>query len=204
MAGGRQHHPGDRQPGTARWPAARQNARVGKIRLAVAAESDLGLVLDILAEAAVWLRDELGIRHQWSPQFPQNAFAQAARDGELYLIYDGEDLVGTVRIQLADEPVWGPDDRRAVYCHSLAIRRHYSGRGLGGEALDAAQELGTAMGRPVLRLDCMASSDGLRRYYEGLRFRGRGEVTHRDEHGGIWTCMRFERLSAAWRSGTAR
>lgn len=164
-----------------------------KARLAVAAESDLGLVLDILAEAAIWMRDELGIRNQWSPAFPPEAFARAARDGELYLIYSGHDLAGTVRIQLADEPVWGPDDGRAVYCHSLAVRRHYSGQGLGGAALDAAQELGTAIGRPVLRLDCMAASRGLRRYYERLGFQGRDEVTHGNEDGGPWTCMRYER-----------
>jgi ribosomal protein S18 acetylase RimI-like enzyme len=166
---------------------------VVKARLAVAAESELGLVLDILAEAAIWMRDELGIRHQWSPTFPHEAFAQAARDGELYLIYTGHDLAGTVRIQLADERVWGRDDGTAVYCHSLAVRRRYSGQGLGGAALNAAQELGTAVNRPVLRLDCMAANRGLRRFYEGLGFQGRGEVTHSGEDGGPWTCMRYER-----------
>ncbi|HEU5420556.1 MAG TPA: GNAT family N-acetyltransferase [Streptosporangiaceae bacterium] len=162
-------------------------------RLAVATESDLGLVLDILAEAAIWLRDERGIPHQWSPAFPHEKFAQAARDRELYLICSGQVLAGTVRIQLADERVWGRDDGTAVYCHSLAIRRRHSGQGLGGAALNAAQELGAALDRPVLRLDCMASNSGLRRYYEELGFQGRGEVTYSIEDGARWTCMRYER-----------
>jgi ribosomal protein S18 acetylase RimI-like enzyme len=169
---------------------------VRRARLAVAAEADLDVVVDILAEAAIWLRDERGISHQWSPDVPREAFARAARDGELHLIYSGPDVIGTVRIQRADEGVWGPDDGRALYCHSLAIRRHLAGQGLGGAALDAIQELGAAAGRPVLRLDCMAASHGLRRYYEGLGFTGRGEVTHRDEHGAPWTCMRYERPAA--------
>ncbi len=163
----------------------------------MAAETDLRTILGILAEAAVWMRDERGIRDQWSPVVPEAPFAQAIRDGEQFLICSGSEVAGTMRIHHADPVVWGPDDGTALYCHSLAIRRRYAGQGLGGAALDAAQERGSALGRDVIRLDCVASNRGLRRFYEGLGFASRGTITRRHEDGSPWTAARYQRAARA-------
>jgi GNAT superfamily N-acetyltransferase len=103
--------------------------------------------------------------------------------------------VGTVRVQESDDAVWGDDDGCAVYCHSLAIRRCHAGRGIGGATLAEVQELGSSRGRYRVRLDCLGSNRGLRRFYEELRFQGQGEIRQRDDAGRTWVSMRYERTA---------
>lgn len=82
------------------------------------------------------MRDERGIRDQWSPVVPEGPFAQAIRDG-------------------------------------------------------------SALGRDVIRLDCVASNRGLRGFYEGLGFASRGTITRWHEDGRPWTAARYQRPARA-------
>jgi ribosomal protein S18 acetylase RimI-like enzyme len=166
---------------------------VGEARLVAAAEADLEVVLDILAESAAWVREERGIIGQWPARFPEQMFLEAIRGGEMFCVCLGREVVGTVRVQESDDATWGDDDTLALYCHSLAIRRRYAGRGLGGATLDEVQELGNSRGRYRVRLDCLASNRSLRRFYERLGFQGQGEIQQRNDAGKTWVSMRYER-----------
>lgn len=165
-----------------------------QIKLARATPPDLGNVQEVLTEAAQWMRAERGVNDQWPERFPDWVIEEAIAAGEMFLVRAGEDLVGTVRIQHSDESAWGADDAEAVYVHSLAVRRKFGGRGLGAAILDQVQREAAAAGRPLLRLDCVATNEGLKQYYRDLGFTYRGDVA---QHIGkaAWTSSLFERSS---------
>ena len=68
------------------------------------------------------------------------------------------------------------------------MARACAGRGLGAQLLAWALAEAAARGRALLRLDCVASNDFLRRYYAAAGFRERGEVAL-----GELRLTRFER-----------
>src|SRR4051812_43963435 len=111
----------------------------GKLDLQPAQPSDFMQVQEILSEAAHWMRTELGVLDQWPERFPDWIVEKAIAANEMYLVRVDEEVVGTVRIQNADEGTWGEDAAPAVYVHSLALRRTQAGKGLGGAMLDKVQ-----------------------------------------------------------------
>jgi len=89
-----------------------------------------------------------------------------------------------------DRSLWGdrPDD--GAYLHSLAIRREFSGRGLGNQMVRRAEEMALAAGKRFLRLDCWKENPWLVRWYEGMGFtlRGEGSVDQ-----GRWILSLYEK-----------
>jgi GNAT superfamily N-acetyltransferase len=97
--------------------------------------------------------------------------------------------VATATLQRSDPDVWGPDALvapAALYLHRLAGLER--GRGLGAAMLGAAEAWAKGMGAEVLRLDCGAENERLRRYYRDLAYTELDEV----EHPG-WRLARFEK-----------
>ena len=151
-----------------------------------ATPADVDEVLDLLAEAAAWLR-ERGL-HQWPRRFPREQIAESVVRGETYLARAGETTVATLALQWADPFFWGEREPDAGYVHRVAVRRSFAGRGLGEELLEWADEQVRARGRRYLRLDCMAANARLRRYYEELGFAHCGDVAR-----GEWLASLYER-----------
>src|SRR5262249_24282559 len=108
-----------------------------------AAASDLGVVLEILREAAQGRRPGTG--PVWGQQFPDGV--RDAQAGLVYLARRGQQPAGVFVLRWSDERVWGPDDGEAAYVHRLAVRPAFAGRGLVRRLLATAADLAAALRR---------------------------------------------------------
>lgn len=84
----------------------------------------------------------------------------------------------------------GPDDEEAGYVHGLMVHPGRRGTGLGRSLLVWAEDQMRASGRRVARVDCVASNERLRAYYNSL---GYAECGVRDVDDRWYPLMRFER-----------
>ncbi|MBW3538092.1 GNAT family N-acetyltransferase [Candidatus Parcubacteria bacterium] len=153
------------------------------LELVLASELDLGVVQAILSESGRWMREARGVLDQWPERFPDWLVLEAIRAREMFLVYRDNECIGTVRIQESDEAVWGPDDRQALYVHSLAVRRSLKGQGLGQAILDEVQKEAARRSKRFLRLDCIATNESLRRFYERCGFVYRRNIMQTNAHG---------------------
>jgi GNAT superfamily N-acetyltransferase len=119
-------------------------------------------VLDVLTDAAAWLRSR-GVA-QWPARFPTDWVTPTIEAGETWLAEIGGEIVGSLVVQWDDPLFWAGYARDAGYLHRLAVRRH--GGGLGARLLLWAEDHAAAAGKKYLRLDCVASNESLRAYYE--------------------------------------
>jgi len=148
------------------------------LRVTPAAPHDLDRYLDLLEELAEWLEGS-GIRQWPRGQFRASAeyYRESIHQSEVFLAFSGADLVAAFRLLSSDPVVWpeaGGSD--ALYLYNLAVRRRWSGQGLGPRLLAWAEDRAAAAGRPFLRLDCFANSPRLSRYYEAAGFQNCGDV----------------------------
>jgi ribosomal protein S18 acetylase RimI-like enzyme len=149
---------------------------MGDLVVRLAAPDDIEPVLDLLAEAGQWVRAVTGIS-QWPKRFPREFMIELVDRGVLYVAHAGRVMAATVCLQWADPTFWPGADDDAVYVHRLAVKRSYAGRGIGERLLDWAAEQAVEAGRAFVRVDCIKENAGLRRYYESLGFRHRGDVS---------------------------
>lgn len=154
----------------------------------VARPEDLPLVMEILAEAAAWLKQK-GIDQWPSPpnEHWQRRMAAAIQQDEMYTVGNTPNRFGIVRFTWSD-PYW-PDDNLAGYVHSMAIRPAMQGKNVGGAILSWVAMMAQQQGRQFLRLDCLASNGRLRRYYEEQGFTYRGEVQDHDYMAALYEKM---------------
>jgi GNAT superfamily N-acetyltransferase len=142
-----------------------------ELQIRQATAEDAQRVSDILREAAQWLEQEG--KSLWKEEHIGVAsIAEDVRAGLFFLAeYSGEPAA-TLRFQLEDALFW-PDAgaNEAAYVHRLAVRRQYAGTGLSTQMLRWAAERTRNLGRPYLRLDCVASRPRLRAVYERFGFR---------------------------------
>jgi GNAT superfamily N-acetyltransferase len=145
---------------------------------------EVDVVLDVLADAASWLRKR-GVE-QWPERFDPDWVMPAIERGETWLAeLDGE-VVGTLVVQWEDPLFWAgyPDD--AGYLHRLAVSRH--GDRLGARLLRWAEQHATGNRKAFMRLDCVASNESLRAYYERAGYEHVADVTV-----GPYTQARYEK-----------
>ncbi len=158
-----------------------------QIRVVKAESQDLDTVLEILRDAASWLLSK-GI-DQWRPEsFSRETIAEKIKLGEVYLAKKNQQLVGTITLQWSDRFFWVDDDTDAGYVHKLAIKPSYTGKGLGQQLLEWAEQTTKAAGKNYLLLDCMFENPRIRRYYEDAGFTFRGEV-----RGVGWNAALYEK-----------
>jgi GNAT superfamily N-acetyltransferase len=140
--------------------------------------AELADVAAVLEDAAAWL-NERGVR-QWPSRFPVRLLQPAIESGETWLVRAGADVVATVTVDHADA-AWDDLPTDAAYVHRMAVRRH--GERLGTWMLDWVTQVAADEGRRAVRLDCVATNEGLCRYYEQQGFRRVGTVTVRGMPG---------------------
>ena len=148
------------------------------LKIVCAGASDLDRFVDLLEELAEWMHGR-GIT-QWPRGRARNGrdyYKTSIERHELHLAFIGDELAGGLRLLQRDPVVWPdvPEDE-ALYLYTLAVRRTFSGRGLGRELLAWAEQQVVARDRRYLRLDCVPGSAFLRRYYEDAGFVARGEI----------------------------
>ena len=138
--------------------------------------AELDAVVDVLSEAAAWLRSR-GIE-QWPSPYPADWVAPSIERGETYLVRQNGAVAGTITLRWEDPAFWGEEPPVAGYAHGIAVRREFAG--LGPELLACADEQVREAGRGLLRLDCRTDNAELRGYYERHGFRHRGDTTADD------------------------
>jgi len=159
-------------------------------------DDDVAEVVAILGEATEWLRSK-GIV-QWPDRFPRSVMAAAVDSGGLFVVTEGSVMVATVTLLWSDPSFWGDRDD-AGFVHRLAVRRSHAG--MGRTVLDWAAGQARSVGRTHLCLDCLATNERLRRYYEELGFRLVKEVPGPSEHPhsaahGSWRAALYEKSIA--------
>ncbi len=145
---------------------------------------EIGTVLALLREAALWLREK-GIDHWREWIDPPEIFVKWIREGfdrgQFYMIQEEGHTIGCVRMQWRDPLFWGEREDNAGYIHSFTIERSLAGRGIGAEVLSLIEAYFRKHGKTVFRLDCGTEVKGLRAYYERFGFKPVGEVTVKGE-----------------------
>jgi protein-tyrosine phosphatase len=146
------------------------------IQVSAATAAEGPTLVALLDEGALWMIAR-GIE-QWRPgMFPLAMIERRIAQGEVFMARSGGEVVGSFALHHDDPIVWGDGPPVAFYLHNLVVRRRSSGRGIGRELLAWAERDTAARGRPLLRLDCVASNATLRAYYAGAGFTERGDVT---------------------------
>ena len=110
--------------------------------------------------------------------------------GDWFVHGDDGSVHGALRLLWADPGVWGEQPEDAGYVHGSVIGRAHAGVGLGGQLLAWAAAETVRAGRRFLRLDCVESNPGLRRYDRDQGFR---EVGRRDFENGWHTVVLLAR-----------
>lgn len=168
---------------------------MGDLNIVRARGSDLERFIDLLEELAEWMH-ERGIE-QWPRGRARNGrdYYKASIDrGELHLAFVGEEFAGGLRLLQRDPVVWPDAADDALYLYNLAVRRTFTGRGLGRALLAWAEQQAAASGRRYLRLDCVPGNMFLRRYYEDAGFVARGEIDAvYPGLGGVMPLRRYEK-----------
>ncbi|MFJ6011001.1 GNAT family N-acetyltransferase [Streptomyces sp. NPDC092952] len=156
---------------------------------------DVPRLVRFRVDAAAWLTP-MGI-DQWSAPFPAEHIAASVIAGEVFLVKENEEsaAVATVTLDQNIDPeiwdLWTTEERAepALYVHKLAVDRHYSGRGLGGQLLDWAGDRAARHGARWLRLDAWTSNTRLHQYYLQQGFRHVRTTADPDEVSG-WLAQR--------------
>jgi len=156
----------------------------------------LTTIIEIRQEAARWLETK-GIEQWPVGLFNQMAdyLAERIAAGEEYIVFLGESVVGTLRLQRSDPRMWPESGDDAGYVHGLAVRRERAGRGIGLEMLRWAEGQVVDAGKSLLRLDCVAHNARLVRYYEEAGFARAGQVETKWDGGTLH--QRFEKRVSA-------
>ena len=120
-----------------------------------------------------WM-DETGIR-QWNctgymEAYPREYYGDMLRQGRLYVLRDGEELLGAA-VLLEEDSRW-EDSAPAYYVHNLV--GSVSARGAGSALLERIEALARERGRARVRLDCAVDNEFLNRFYESRGYRPAG------------------------------
>jgi GNAT superfamily N-acetyltransferase len=143
-----------------------------------ATPEDLPVVLDILDEAAAWLKARS--IDQWPPRFSgaddwrTDRLAKYVDAGHTWLVSNCKESMATFSVTNVADPDYaegwpdGPD--QALYIFRMAVRRSWAGRDLGAKILDWASIRAKVAGCSWLRLDCHRHNLDLQKYYEDHGF----------------------------------
>lgn len=162
---------------------------------------DEPIVRALQDEAIAWLATKGSDQWQPSAQRDRDGRRPSERDlrdgldrGEVYLVRDGGEVVGTITLDdYADPEFWADDDpASALYVHRMIISRAAAGRDLGAAMLDWASDQAARADRKWLRLDAWRTNTALHDYYRRRGF------THLRTVGGPWrgSGALFQRLAA--------
>lgn len=132
-------------------------------------------VLMVLRDAALWLQKRGSSHWQDFVAGGEEIVARRFAEGQVFLAqHDGADA-GCVVLQQHDA-FW--DDHSAAanagWVHSLAVKRAYSGRGLGKALLGFVEKYSEAKGKEAVRLDVFDDNAKLKGWYVKMGYRELG------------------------------
>ena len=124
-------------------------------------------VFELLDDGVRWLRSK-GL-DQWSTwRNWRSKMRPSLQRGDVWLLYHGASLVGTVTVEVeGDADFWTVDElaQRAGYVSKLAVRRDHAGSEFGRILLDWAGDHAYRFGCDWLRLDAWKNNESLHKYY---------------------------------------
>lgn len=139
--------------------------------------TDFNTVFDILHENALWL--ESHDIFQWPLDWleaKRDEIRASVEQGLFYSVKINGDIAAVVEITSVADEFWKNEQSAALYVHKLALRREFSGQGLGRKIIALIEERAQQLGIEYLRLDCVAHNLKLRDYYESCLFQFKGEI----------------------------
>lgn len=158
----------------------------GDVLVRPARPGEEDVVLDLLAEAAAWLRGR-GIE-QWPRRFPSDSVRAQIAAGEALLVEEAGQPIATLAVADEDRELWGAGAAPAYYVSRLAVARH--GAGLGCRLIDWVAAKAAERGWHYVRLATASDNPALRRYYERAGF------THvADPPDARWPTSLYERTA---------
>jgi protein-tyrosine phosphatase len=129
-----------------------------------AASGDVDELVALRDQLAKWLI-ELGIQ-QWLPgEFSRARMRAWVERGDVLVHRRDARIAAAVAVLDEDTAIWHDDHESAGYVHLLMVDRAHAGVGLGDVALAHAEDRMRGRGRPLARLDVVASNAVLRRWY---------------------------------------
>lgn len=139
-------------------------------------------VATVLNEAAQWIASEG--RPLWSAaDIGLDRIQRDTDAGSYFIARQNGEVAGVVRLDLEDPYFWPEiESGSSLYVHKLAVRRAWAGQGVPVQLLDFALGHARGLGRPFLRLDCVADRAPLRALYERFGF-SLHSVIHKGERG---------------------
>lgn len=144
-----------------------------------ATPADAPTLVHLHDSAALWQLAR-GI-DQWKPGAKNEThFRERMQDGEVWLAYMDDHLVGAWELWWTDPAAWGPRPEDAGYIHRLMTTPHTAPPNTGRHMLAEAESRIAEAGRPYARLDCLSSNPRLRAYYESAGYKVVGEQRAKD------------------------
>lgn len=134
-------------------------------------EKELELVASILAEGALWLREE-GMEMWTEQQISPSKLLQNKAIEEWFIGFRKHEPVAVMSLQTEDPMLWSAEHQKdALFLHKLCIRRKFAKTGLSQAMVNGAVEYARSRGKRYARLDCAADRPKLCAFYESLGFR---------------------------------
>jgi hypothetical protein len=125
--------------------------------------AEMPVVLSLLKEAALWLREKkIDYWQNWIDPAPNfvNWIQKGFDNDEFFLVESGGRTAGCFRLQWQDPMFWGQQPDNTGYIHSFTINRDLAGNGLGYRLLDMITDYCDKRAKKWLRLDCGGGCTG--------------------------------------------
>lgn len=153
----------------------------GELVLRPATEDETPRIREVLEDARQWLHQR-GIR-QWPPDHPARTIEYTREHGffdrgEFHIAEIRNQAVGTIILTEDAGDLWDSPEN-ALYIYAFAVKRSFSGRGIGKAVRCWAERAAVQQGKTSLRLDTAASNQKLCQYYTDAGFRALG--AHREQ-----------------------
>lgn len=113
------------------------------------------------------------------------AFRRIMESGEVWLAEAADRVAGAWELWWEDEDAWGPQPPTAGYVHRLMVDCRSVPPGTGRQLLRVAERRVTEAGRPLVRLDCLATKTRLTAYYLNAGYRVVGRKEGKPQPGGM-------------------
>jgi len=145
--------------------------------------ADVSSIEDIYQDCVRWT-DQTASSLWTADDMTWEKLSTAFHPGDFHIAFLNKKPAGCM-ILLDHDPFFWPDVKkgRALFIHKLAVCETARKTGLGNALINYAKGLGLSQGADAIRLDCDASRDKLRAFYERHGFSCVREKTYADKNG---------------------
>lgn len=146
----------------------------------LAKKPEISAILKLTAACAQNMADQ-GI-HQWNEDYPsREAFENDIDRGELYVLQEGQNIVGTIVISNFMDPEytavpWTTTDQNNLYIHRLAVHPEHQSKGYGKLLMDYAEEHARNQNSNAVRLDTFSKNGRNISFYKNRGYREVGSI----------------------------